>query len=422
MSLLPLMLSLGLIGQAPSSGFELADEVQSLVRELNERSAEKRDAAEEALVELGPEILVLLPDPETPLPAESEARLKRVRSRLQFLQAEQAARASPVTLSGRMSLLRFFEKIEQQTGNRVLDLRDRFGQEITNPELEIDFDAAPFWQALDDVLARTDTTVYPFPGEAAVAIVNRGAGETGRDQWAAYSGAFRFEPTEFVARRNFSRQGEGTLRLRYQVSWEPRLRPILLRQRIGDLKLFTGGELYSTDADDAAVVEIPTRRGTIASEFEVPLKLLPAETDRVEKLTGRLEVLLPSGTEKFRFEDLSDIKTSTQRHASTTVTIEKVWQREALSEIRIRVGFDDPGEALESHRGWVFNNDAYLENSNGERVEPATLETIHQTETEVGIAYIFALDDLSGHAFVYETPVLIQRIHLDYELRDLPLP
>ena len=418
-----LILAALVLGQAEAPPSRpLAEQVRSLVRQLNARRSRQREAAETKLLELGPDVLDLLPDQSAPLPAEVQTRLDRVRNRLQIERAARSADASRVTLHGRMSLLTFFEALEKQTGNRIVDLRDRFGQEITNPEIDVDFDRTPFWQALDDVLARTDTTVYPFPGEAAVAIVNREAGQTPRNRWTAYAGAFRIEAVELLARRDLRHGGRGTLRLRYQVSWEPRLRPIAVRQPLAGIRLVVNGQNVVADVEKEAVIESQTRRGTIATDFDVPLKLPSAKVDRIERLEGRLQVLLPSSTETFRFADLKEGYTARQRKGTTTVTLENVTVRDGLTEVRVVVAFDQPGEALESHRGWIFQNEAFLETPDAERIDPATLETTRQSPREVGVAYLFAVDKPDGHRFVYKTPVLIQTITLDYHLTNLPLP
>lgn len=401
---------------------KLAVAIRKWVRQLNARRLEAREEAERQLTAMGPRILDRLPDASVSLPAEVASRLARVRARLEVLRAKHAARASIVTLKGRFSLLACFEALEQQSGNRIVDLRDRFGQEITNAEIDVDFNKMPFWRALDDVLARSDTTVYAFPGESAIGIVNRSAGETPRGRYAAYAGAFRLEPVELVARLNLRHQGKGTLRLRYEVAWEPRLQPIMIRQRFADLQVFVNGQQAAVEADPEAVVEAQVRRGTIASEFDLPLHLPPAQSERIDRLLGTLEVLLPSGMHTFRFDQLEDANVQEQHQGTTTVVLDRVRMRDSLCEVRMRVRFAHASGALESHRGWIFNNEAFLETADGERVEPATLETTRQTPKEVGIAYLFAIDDVAGYRFVYKTPVLIQSVPVKYELKDLPLP
>ena len=66
---------------------------------------------------------------------------------------------------------------------------------------------------------------------------------------------------------------------------------------------------------------------------------------------------------------------------------------------------------------------AYIIDKKGERVEHAGLETTRQGENEAGIAYLFSLDNgIEGCRFVYETPALIIRMPISYELKNIELP
>jgi hypothetical protein len=106
-----------------------------------------------------------------------------------------------------------------------------------------------------------------------------------------------------------------------------------------------------------------------------------------------------------------------------SVVVDQVRKNNEVWEVRMRVVFDKAAGALESHLGWIFNNEAYLENPAGEQVQYATLETTRQTENEVGVAYLFDVPEgLKGHTFVYKTPVAIVNMPVEYELKDLELP
>jgi hypothetical protein len=84
--------------------------------------------------------------------------------------------------------------------------------------------------------------------------------------------------------------------------------------------------------------------------------------------------------------------------------------------------FENPGKALESHRTWVLQNEAFLLNAAGERVSNVGFETTRQTETEVGVAYLFDIGDVAGHTFVYKTAAVVIPASVEYELRDINLP
>ena len=87
------------------------------------------------------------------------------------------------------------------------------------------------------------------------------------------------------------------------------------------------------------------------------------------------------------------------------------------------VRFDDAGDALASHRTWIFNNAAHLEGPDGKPIAHETFETTAQEKNEVGIAYLFTTDQpIDKLTFVYKTPGTIVNSGFDYELKDIELP
>ena len=91
--------------------------------------------------------------------------------------------------------------------------------------------------------------------------------------------------------------------------------------------------------------------------------------------------------------------------------------------MRVRVSYDEANNALESHRGWIFDNEAYIVDSKGEKVTNVGLQSTRQDKNEAGVAYLFAIPDgLKGCSFVYKTPALILNLPIKYELKNIQLP
>ena len=85
--------------------------------------------------------------------------------------------------------------------------------------------------------------------------------------------------------------------------------------------------------------------------------------------------------------------------------------------------FDEAAGALQSHRGWIYDNEAYLEGPDGKRIPYDALDFTLQAENEVGIAYGFVLDDLPArHQFVYKTPGAMMAAEFEYEITGIKLP
>jgi hypothetical protein len=93
--------------------------------------------------------------------------------------------------------------------------------------------------------------------------------------------------------------------------------------------------------------------------------------------------------------------------------------------VEMRVQFDKAANALESHRGWIFNNECHLIDPKGNQIENAGVEANLLDVNEVGLSYKFDLGEaksLAGFKFVYKTPAAIIRIPVEFELKGIDLP
>ena len=419
------------VGQATTAVDEdLQIDVRRAVRQLDARTLDERNEAEAKLIEMGPKILDLLPPDTARTSAEVRERLGRVRQKLQQQAAEFSTQASQITLDAQnMPLLDILAEFEKQSGNKLIDHRPQFGQQATNPTLSLQFSKTPFWQALDETLQKAGLTIYPFGEEKAlhlVAAVNGNAigsqltPHTGR---VAYSGPFRIEPTVIQAQRDLRRRELGALRLNLEIIWEPRVSPISLRQRLAEVKAVDqqGNPLPVENVQ--AELEVPTSSNRAASNLILPFELPPRSATEIASLQGTIHAMIPGKIETFKFDNLIDAKDVEKRVAGVTVTLQQVRRNNQLWEVRMLARFDRAGQALESYQGWVFENPAYLETADGKRVDFDTMETTRQTENEVGVAYLFVLDEPPAKMkFVYKTPGVIVDTKFDYELKNIPLP
>lgn len=409
--------------EAAQSDEQLSRQVRSLVRQLSSDVAAEREAAEQQLIALGPKVLDLLPTIDNRTPAELRLRLQRVSETLQKAAAEAAGQASTVTLKGRMPLSKALEAIEAQTGNAIIDYRHNFQQQAPDPELELDLDTVPFWQALDRVLDQAKLTIYGFPDRPGVAIVNRDNTEVSRTSGAvAYAGPFRIQAVNLTSLRSLKYPGTSRLEVELEMTWEPRLRPIAISVPLLDVtaSLDDGKPLEIARLGDQGTEITP---GTYTTEIQLPFELPPRSAKSITNLESAFGVLVPGPAESFRFTELKAGKREAQRRAKATVTLDSLRKNNDLWEARVILGFDEAAGALDSYRGWVFNNPCYLVDGQGQKIEPDLTETFRQTENEVGVAYYFdAPADLTGYELVYETPTVIMLLQLKYTLKNLELP
>jgi hypothetical protein len=420
-----MLIAWSMAGQAPQAASDdLKAEVRRLMRQLDSDELAQRNAAEEALIQKGPVALELLPAATDRMSAEVRERLARIRQKLQQAEVESSVKPSLITLDGTsMPLSKILAALGDQSGNKIIDYREQFGQPKSDPSLKVHFDKTPFWQALDQILDQANLTVYPFGDEPGLSIVGRGLGQSLRVQNVVYSGPFRFEPIRLEAQRDLRDPKASMLRLTFEAAWEPRLKPIGLMQRLADVEAVADRSGAMKVESEEAEMEVPVDGPKSAVELTLPFALPPREAKEIARLKGKLTAMIPGRIVEFRFDDLLKAKNAEKRLAGVTVTLEQVRKNNEAWEIFVRARFDEPGDALASHRGWIFRNEAYLEGSDGKPIAYDTMETTRQTKNEVGVSYIFVLDKPpSDMKFIYKTPGAILGTVVEYELRNLKLP
>ncbi len=410
------------LGQAASGA--RFPQLAELVVKLDAGSLSEREAAEQAILALGPGVLAELPEAPPRSSAETRQRLARIRQTLLTSRAESVLNASqvPATESG-IALSALFEAWQQQTGNRIWDYRSEFGQDNDDLTVDTALEARPFWPALDDLLDRLDLSVYSYSGEPAVAIVARGPRESDRLNRASYSGAFRVQALHFDAHRDLRDDGQTTLSLGLEMAWEPRLRPVAIVLDPIDLKGQDAEGRAIEAADAEAELEAMVNPGSVTAEIDVPLAPPPADCREIARLQGKFTVLLPGGIEEFRFQSLESARDARQRRGGVEVTLEQMRKNNDLWEARLLIAFDEASGALESHRGWIYDNEAFLLDAQGNQLANDGYQTTYESENGVGVAYLFDLPQgPGGYTLVYRTPAAILNSELSFELKDLPLP
>ena len=418
-----LMLLCGLvIGQAEAPSADLKRSVIRLVDQMDSNLAAERDAAEKKILDLGTDVLSVLPDPNPRFSSEVNNRLRRIRLVLERRRAEATVEPSRVTLTAeKLPLSEVLAAIEKQTGNAVLDYRERLGQQTSDPELTLKFDKTPFWTALDEVLEAAEMTIYPYPDEAGVAIVNRGTDETSDQAPRQVVGPFRLAANEIVARRQF-REGGHSCQLALEVSWEPRLQPIVLTQDTGKLEIEADTGPLELDAVDSEI-QVTVGAGEMIKEMRLPITPPERKSQSIKRLKGKLNVVVPGQVETFLFGNLRADKIPEQRKGGVTVYLDRVRKVNAAAwEVRVRVKFDETAGAFQSHLNWMLDNVAGLQSPDEELRNWDTSETTLRTDNEFGIAYLFVVEDIAKYKLVYKTPVLILEVPIEYEIKDIPLP
>ena len=312
--------------------------------------------------------------------------------------------------------------VAKQTGNQ---LRCRAGSDSASSPLQLNAPLADthFWPAVDQILDQADMTIYHFSPESELLLVGVRDGQRSRFGCAAYAGPFRFEATRVDAHRQLRTAANRGLSVTIEIAWEPRLHPIGLTQPLADVRAFDPKDrpIVARNAEAELTPTVPG--GTTAIELQLPFTLPPRSIEKIARLEGQLIALVPGKTETFRFDRLTTATPKKQQQGSVTVALDSVRKNRDIWEIRMRIRYDDPSGALASHRSWIFRNRCHLMGRDGALVEHVGLETTAQSETEVGLAFLFDLPKgPAQYTLVYETPVTIIQAPIKYTLRDIELP
>jgi hypothetical protein len=406
---------------AVTADADLEIQVGRLVRQLGASQLEQREAAEKNLTAMGPRILSVLPGPSDDTPEEVRQRLGRVRQKLEKEVAEATAKPGLVTLPPKaMQLSKILSAIQTQTGNKaVVDVRTT----ENDPEIKVEFRDTPFWTALDTALDSAKMSAYPFAQDGSIRVVARSETQLPRIGRAAYSGPFRVEPVRLVARRDLRSTANPNLSLSVEVAWEPRLRPISIIQQLAELTAVDDNGRAILPGARAGAIEAAAR-GASAVEIDLPLAFPDRPAKEIASLKGTLRAVLPGAIETFVFKDLLKAKKTATRKAGAVVTLEDVRKSgQKTWEVRMGLRFDKPGIALESHRNWILQNEAYLQGPDGKPIPFESAETTRRSDAEIGMAYTFTLDKLPENlTFVYKTPGTIVTAEFPYELKGIKLP
>ncbi|MEM1069140.1 MAG: hypothetical protein AAGI63_09610, partial [Planctomycetota bacterium] len=371
---------------AAVSKADLKSDVLQWVDELDAASLSKRRAAEKSLIEAGPEALEFLPEKQVGFSVEAAERLSRVRSALQSLRTKEETSAEVI-------VIRLDQVSTLGEALEAISLESKVEFEYqADDSMSVDPVKSPlsFWHAVDYVLDQTNLDINFYGGgEGTLMLVPREEGRPSRVDSAAYAGVYRIEVTTATSRRNIRQPSMSGLNVGIEISWEPRLTPIGLTIPIDQLggKLDDDANVEPQESGDS--IDIATNADIAFSEFFFPLNLPSGQPEKIETLTGNIRALLPGQRQAF---ELPLAKPNEKKQIDAmTVEIETIRKNGPLHEIRVAVQLDDAGRALESHRQWIFENDVYVRRKDGSRTDHLGFEVFRQTDSGVGIGYLFDL-------------------------------
>jgi hypothetical protein len=206
-----------------------------------------------------------------------------------------------------------------------------------------------------------------------------------------------------------------------EISWEPRFTPIGLTIPIKQLTGRLDDDATLQPQESGETIDIATSAEIAFSEFYLPLQLPAGQPEKIESLSGLIRALLPGKQQTFELS-LNELGVN-QTIDAMTVQIEAIRKNGPLQEVRVGIQLQDADRSLESHRHWIYENQAFVRLKDGSRADHLGYEVYRQTESGVGIGYLFDLGDtVQESTFVYESPTAVVPNEVTFVLQDIPLP
>jgi len=403
----------------------LRDRVAQLLERLESDDADRQAQAEEALIKLGPDVLSLLPEP-TDAPAELKERLDRIRTAL----ADQAEAidfgGSRVTIKGKgIRLSEALRELQRQTGNRITDLRELYGQDATNPALDLEIEDRLFFEALDELAEKAGLSLVFYTGDGTIGLTAgeaMGYGTGVSEAPRVFEGPFRIELQEIVTQYDFA-TGARAANTRFEVAWEPRLRPMLLTLEAEDVTIRDdrGAPVEPTVSEEAGSVVL--RPESPVAELNLNMNAPPRDVRTLATVRVEASVTVPAANKVFRF-DLGEGRAA-QEQENVRVEYRGLEIDGFVWKVDVEVGYEGESEAFESYRQGLFNNEIWLERPDGSRFrQNGGFNQIGGTDRSMVFQYLFVdvPGDPEDYRLAYETPGAVEEIPLEFEFKDVPLP
>ncbi len=408
------------VSQGQEEELAMMEEVAKWQSQLNAAAVKDRDQAQEKLLAMGPEILPFLKSATEESTTDFRGRVSRIRKQLETEVVNQASQASQVTLNGAMTVGQALQKIKRQTRNQVV---------VADPSLaDIEIDLAikgkSFWKTIDELMSKAKLTIDPYGGsEPGQLSLTRAAGGNRPLKLPTSSNLiFQTQVIRADASVNLQRPELDYTTVTLLVRWEPRLRPFSVDIPMSSVSIVDEYEDEVVLPNPEEVVYGMVQPEIPQVEFSLTLPRVDRQVETLKSLSAKINTLLPGKTEEFRFKKLSKMKPGTRiEKAGARVEFGGTRKNEDVYSVQVSISFDKENNALESHQGWVFQNEVYLLDRQGNREEAVSLETIQQDNERVTVVYYF-LEEPGDRTLVYKTPASIIKLPVDIELTKIPLP
>ena len=407
--------------------FAVADEpivpemVSDLVSQLNAPTRGEREAAERELIELGLEVLPLLPE-STRDPAIAAA-LSRIRKQLHKQRAtNQTTQPTLVSIAGTGPLGEVAVDWLDETGAPHISLTSNQRQRPATLKVN----AVPYWRAIDRIAAAAN--LWPDQWSRTSGLTFRQRTDKDRQIQLDYPGVFRVAAGPIEVKPLPGETNERLYRLLIELRAEPKVRPLFIMHQAssGSLIGADGTRIEPFTPKAAYELQMGDRGG--AASLRLDFKGPPLEGPFTFK--GEFVATLASRELPFAFGiSRGSFRPAKEEQGEVTVRLRDVtWNDDASVEVAVAVVYAN-GAAFESYRTWVYHNDAALmvERRDGEdrtliRIDHKPgFDTVAQTPGALLLRYTFlnVPPDAENIRFEYRAPTDVIEVPLEVELEGL---
>ncbi len=283
------------------------------------------------------------------------------------------------------------------------------------------FSGVPFWEALDQVAAKTGTRVAAGKHGREVILAKR----TGPAAPAGVDGPFRVAVRQVQPRTDFE-TGQTFTEVTLDVRWEPRF-PVFRIDSEPTISALADDKGSKLDAVTSRAKTPPT--GFLYTTT-VRVEGVPRSATKLTRLAGSFTVTASERMLPFVFDDLTRLPASPPPQEGVTATLKRFEKVDNRWEAEVELVYPPGQPVFESFESWVTENRARLVAPNKARTfETADFEVPEQGRRVVAV-YRFAENpakglmpgDRKGWSLVYETPAPLVEFPVRFELKDIPLP
>jgi hypothetical protein len=399
----------------------LRDRVLQLVERLESPKPETRAAAQASLIKLGAKIVPLLPDVSKSTKPELVRRLAEIRAAVGKVDEEIDVKASRITIEGKgIRLSEAVQRLQKQSKNMVTDLRNPDSADTANPPLDLDIRDRSFFDALDVIARKAGVSTTFATGDGSVGILEGPPMPSGVKE---STGPFLVTLRQIALIRDFQ-AGQSTATVQLDVSWEPRLRPMLLALKADELEVVDDRGKPVPPQIDQESTEVVLRPENPIAEVNLTLAAPDRSAKKLASLKLKADVTIPSGLKTFRFASLAGENLS-QAIGNVRVNFKNTEVEENVWKVHVVLVYPGEGPVFESYRQGLFNNRIWLQKTDGSRFEHnGGFSNTNAEGGKLGFEYIFV--DVPGkpadYQLVYETPSKVVTIPIEVHFKNVDLP